>query len=183
MAELLASAPMLKIIVTSRTALHLQGEHLYPVPQLSASSAVDLFVARAKAIKPAFTIRSEEDRIIGEICKRLDYLPLSNRVGVSRVRMFEPAQLLTRLSTRLDVLTDGARDLPPRQRTLRNTIAWSYNLLSRKSRRCFGDSASSPVAAHWRQQSRSPVRVAALGAGLAAVAGRQEPGQDRDSRR
>jgi predicted ATPase len=92
---------------------------------------------RAKAIKPAFTIRSEEDRIIGEICKRLDYLPLAIELASARVRMFEPAQLLTRLSTRLDVLTDGARDLPTRQRTLRNTIAWSYNLLSSEEQTLF----------------------------------------------
>jgi hypothetical protein len=87
--ELLASAPKLKVIVTSRTAMRLQGEHQYPVPQLSASSAVDLFVARAQAIKPAFTIERENARIIAEICQRVDYLPLAIELAAARVRLFE----------------------------------------------------------------------------------------------
>ncbi len=82
-AELLASAPKLKIIVTSRATLHVQGEYLHEVPQLAEQSAVELFIARAQAIVTLFTVEDEDTKVIAEICQRLDYLPLAIELGCS----------------------------------------------------------------------------------------------------
>ncbi len=148
---LLAGAPNLKALVTSRAPLHLSGEHEYSVPPLAvpdleaseslatlaAYEAVQLFLERAQAVKPEFELTRENAPAIAEICVRLDGLPLAIELGAARVRILSPQALLGRLSQRLALLTGGARDAPARQRTLRDTIEWSYDLLSASEQRLF----------------------------------------------
>jgi predicted ATPase/class 3 adenylate cyclase len=124
-AALLASCPKLDLLVTSREPLHLTGEQEYPVPPLVHRESVGLFLARAKAVKPDFAA----DEPVAEICHRLDGLPLALELAAARVKALSSAQILSRLEQRLPLLTGGARDLPERQRTLRATIEWSYELL------------------------------------------------------
>ncbi|TMK79440.1 MAG: adenylate/guanylate cyclase domain-containing protein [Actinobacteria bacterium] len=148
---LLAAASNLKALVTSRAPLHLSGEHEYSVPPLAvpdlgeseppsilaAYEAVQLFLARAQAVKPEFELTSENTPAVAEICARLDGLPLAIELGAARVRMLGPQALLGRLSERLALLTEGTRDAPARQRTLRDTIEWSYDLLDSSEQRLF----------------------------------------------
>jgi predicted ATPase/class 3 adenylate cyclase len=143
LSELLAAAPSLTVLVTSRAPLRVSGEHCYPVPPLSlpdpactsdleelrASEAVSLFTARAQAASPGFDLGAQNAQAVAGICLRLDGLPLALELAAARVTVLPPAALLGRLSKRLDVLTGGARDLPARQQTLRATLAWSYDLL------------------------------------------------------
>lgn len=143
-AHLLASCPQLKLLTTSRAVLHLSAEHEYSVPPLalpdfghlpgivtlSRYDSVQLFLQRAEAIKPGFRMTEENATAIVEICSRLDGLPLAIELAAARIRLFPPHALLERLSDHLGVLTGGAKDLPPRQQTLRNTLDWSYALLS-----------------------------------------------------
>ena len=143
LAELLAGVPLLKILVTSRTVLRLLGEHEYAVPPLALPdlaqlphpdalarvAAVELFVQRVRAIKPNFALTTLNARDVATICTRLDGLPLAIELAAARSKLFTPRVLLTRLSNRLSMLTNGARDLPARQQTLRAAIAWSYDLL------------------------------------------------------
>jgi predicted ATPase len=143
-AELLAVAPNLKILVTSRAALHVYGEHEFPVPPLglpdwrsprsldvlSQSPAVALFVQRASAAKPDFELNQENASAVAEICARLDGLPLAIELAAARVKVLSPSSMRTRLASRLQLLTGGARDLPQRQQTLRAAIDWSYELLN-----------------------------------------------------
>jgi predicted ATPase len=150
-AELLAMAPNLKILVTSRAALHLYGEHEFPVPPLalpdsrstpplevlSQYPAVALFVQRAAAAKPDFELNGENARAVTEICARLDGLPLAIELAAARVKVLSPSSMLTRLASRLQLLTGGARDLPQRQQTLRATMDWSYDLLSAAEQKLF----------------------------------------------
>ena len=147
--ELLNHAPGLKVIVTSRETLRVRAEHVFPVPPLSlphpkhstaeiaASESVQLFAERAMAVRPQFAISDENARVIAEICNRLDGLPLAIELAAARLNVFTPADLLSRLRTRLDVLGAGGRDLPDRQRTLWGAIAWSYELLDEKERDVF----------------------------------------------
>jgi predicted ATPase len=114
-------------LVTSRELLWVQGEVQYPVPPLAEAEAVFLFCERAQ------TSASEE---ITELCRRLDNLPLAVELAAARTRALSPAQILERLSQRLD-LFKGSRDADPRQQTLRATIAWSYELLSREEQQLF----------------------------------------------
>ncbi len=144
LADLLASCPGLKMLVTSRTLLRLSGEHDYPVPPLALpvprkryhsesvakSGAVQLFVQRARATKPDFELTPENAAAIAEICMRLDGLPLAIELAAARVRVLPPRALLARLGSSLKLLTSGPRDLPERQQTLRSTIDWSYGLLA-----------------------------------------------------
>jgi predicted ATPase len=125
-ARLVEGAPGLRVIVTSRVPLHVRSEQEYPVPSLSDAEAVELFVARARAVKPAFRL----DEHVKEICRRLDGLPLAVELAAPRVKALQPEQILRRLERRLPLLTGGARDAPERQRTLRSTIEWSYELLA-----------------------------------------------------
>jgi len=140
---LLAACPRLVVLVTSREALRLRGERELPVPPLALPAdahrsldevaryaAVDLFVQRAQAANSRFALNVENAPIIAEICRRLDGLPLAIELAAALIRLLPPRQLLTRLAHRLRVLVGGARDLPTRQRTMRDTVAWSYELLS-----------------------------------------------------
>jgi predicted ATPase len=143
--EILAAAPGLKVLVTSRAVLHLYGEHEFNVPpldvpdpgieikieELAQYGAIQLFVERAQSVMPDFTLTPENVSCIAQICVRVDGLPLALELAAARVKLLPPALLLKRLTeARLDMLTGGARNLPNRQQTLRNTIDWSYNLLS-----------------------------------------------------
>jgi predicted ATPase/class 3 adenylate cyclase len=143
LSELLAGAPRLRLLVTSRTPLHLSGEHEYQVPPLglpdsanlpgiealSQYEAVALFVDRARAVKADFAVTDANAPAIAEICVRLDGLPLAIELAAARAKLLSPQALLARLEQRFDLLTGGARDLPERQQTLRSTIDWSYGLL------------------------------------------------------
>ena len=149
--ELLTMGPNLKILVTSRAALHVYGEHEFPVPPLalpdllstpsveilSSCPAVALFVQRAIAAKPDFELNRENANAVMEICARLDGLPLAIELAAARVKVLSPSSLLTRLESRLQVLTGGARDLPRRQQTLRAAMDWSFDLLSSAEQRLF----------------------------------------------
>jgi len=149
-AELIA-APRLKVLITSRIALHLYGEHEFMVPplavpdpvrlppldHLSQYDAVRLFIQRAQAVRTDFTVTNDNAPAVAEIRARLDGLPLAIELAAARSKLFAPDALLTRLGNRLKVLVGGARDLPTRQQTLRDTIAWSYQLLNPPEQRLF----------------------------------------------
>jgi predicted ATPase len=126
---LLASAPELALLVTSRTPLRLMGERTYAVPPLDESESVSLFAERAHAADAEFAVTDANERDVAEICARLDGLPLAIELAASRVRALPPAALLRRLNDRLKLLTGGASDLDERQRTLRATIEWGFELL------------------------------------------------------
>src|ERR687886_2304242 len=141
--DLLQSAPRLKILVTSRARLHVRGEREVAVPplavpdpkqlpsseMLSQYEAVRLFIARAQEAKPGFAVTNANAPAIAEICVRLDGLPLAIELAAARTKLLTPQAILARLSSRLNLLTGGARDLPVRQQTLRGAIDWSYSLL------------------------------------------------------
>src|SRR5713226_4338501 len=150
-AELLAMGPHLKILVTSRAALHVYGEHEFPVPPLalpdsrsvpsvevlSQYPAVALFIQRAVAAKPDFELNRENASAITEICVRLDGLPLAIELAAARIKVLSPSSMLTRLTSRLQLLTGGSRDLPQRQQTLRAAMDWSYDLLCAAEQKLF----------------------------------------------
>ncbi len=148
-AELIRVAPGVKILITSREPLRVRGEVSYPIeplalPDLSeeglsvtGSPAVALFRRAALAANPLMQETEETDRAIAEICRRLDGLPLAIELAAARVRYFPPEVLLNHLDKRLPVLVSGPRDLPMRQQTLRDTIAWSYDLLTSSEQRLF----------------------------------------------
>lgn len=133
LAELLRAAPQLAILATSRERLALAGEHEYVVPTLPLADAVALFTARARQLNPTF----EPVEQVSEICRRLEGVPLALELAAARVKVLTPEQILARLERRLDLLAGGARDLPERQRTLRKTIEWSYDLLDGEQRLLF----------------------------------------------
>jgi len=128
-AGLIAGAPLVQAIVTSRAALRVAGEHEFVVPPLPEEDARDLFVQRARATNARFDPTNENEAVLGELCRRLDGLPLAIELAAARMKLLDPAALLARLGNRLDVLGSGSRDAPARQRTLRATIDWSYDLL------------------------------------------------------
>ena len=157
-AELLQAAQPVKFLVTSRELLRIAAEHNFPVPpltlppvladqgvprtlavlppeRLGGYAAVQLFVARAAALHPDFVLTPDNALIVAGICCRLDGLPLAIELAAARVRHIAVSEIYARLSTQLQILTGGTRDLPLRQRTLRNTIAWSYNLLADSEKR------------------------------------------------
>jgi predicted ATPase/DNA-binding SARP family transcriptional activator len=127
--RLLAAAPRLTILATTRVVLHLSGEHVYPVGPLADPDAVTLFEARARALDPDISIDAGAADIVARICRRVDNLPLAIELAAGRVRTLGLAAVDARLASRLSVLTRGPRDLPARQRTLRETLAWSVRLL------------------------------------------------------
>jgi predicted ATPase/class 3 adenylate cyclase len=150
--RLLSTAANLKILATSRIPLGLYGEYEFPVPPLSLPDpeslpplehlpeyeAVRLFVERARAVKPDFSLTEENAPAVVEICARLDGLPLAIELAAARIKLLPPQVLLDRLGNRLKILTGGARNLPERQRTLRNAIEWSYGLLDEGEKMLFG---------------------------------------------
>lgn len=160
-ADLLHACPQLKVLVTSRVLLHLYGEHTFPVPPLALPhaeevdrivarpspgdavadlrryAAVDLFCRRAAAVQPSFTLTPANAVPVAQICIGLDGLPLAIELAAARLKLFGPATLATRLHERLALLTGGPQDLPARQRTLRDEIAWSYNLLQPEEQQLF----------------------------------------------
>src|SRR5215213_3179221 len=140
--DLLAACPELQVLAASRAPLRLRGEHLLPVPPLALPAAeasapadlaevaaVALFVARARAVRADFALTAENGPAIGEICCRLDGLPLAIELAAARVAALPPPALLARLERRLPLLTGGPRDAPARLQTMRDAIAWSYDLL------------------------------------------------------
>ncbi len=136
-AEILASCPMLKVLVTSRACLRIYGEHEFPVAPLEQNSAVQLFVQRATAVRRNFAVTAENSAAIREICLRLDGLPLAIELAAARTKLLSPSAILERLQSRLQLLTGGALDLPERQQTLRNTIDWSHGLLNEAEQKLF----------------------------------------------
>lgn len=150
-ATLLAQAPHVKLLITSREALHLYGEHELEVLPLalpdakqslcdaiqSLPAALALFVERVQAVKPSFMLTQENVTAIAEICVQLDGLPLAIELAAARCKLLTPALLLIRLQHRLHILVGGPRDLPTRQQTLRKTLDWSYDLLNESEQRFF----------------------------------------------
>jgi non-specific serine/threonine protein kinase len=151
-ADLLTASSRLTVLATSRAPLRLRAEREWAVPpltlpprppppptaeQLTPSAAVRLFIERAQAVRPGFTVDNASAPAVAEICWRLDGLPLAIELAAARVRLFSPDALLARLEKRLPLLTGGARDLPARQRTLRDAIAWSHDLLDPEERAVF----------------------------------------------
>lgn len=149
--DLLAACPRLKILVTSRAALHLSGEHDFAVPPLALPDisrlpdremlarypAIHLFLQRAQAVSADFMMTDANAAAVAEICVRLDGLPLAIELAAVRVKLLPPAAMVARLTRRLQMLTGGPRDLPARQQTLRDTIVWSYDLLNPEEQRLF----------------------------------------------
>ena len=149
--DLLAAAPRLTVLVTSRSTLNLYGEQEFAVPplalpepgahadlaRLSQNEAVALFIDRARAAKPAFEITDESAQAVAEICVRLDGLPLAIELAASRIRILGPPEILTRLREHLSVLATGGTNVPIRQRTLRAAIDWSYQLLEPAEQKLF----------------------------------------------
>ncbi|HET9591207.1 MAG TPA: tetratricopeptide repeat protein [Anaerolineales bacterium] len=149
-AQLLAACGQLKILVTSREALRIRGERIYPVPPLALPNlsqlppeaiaqyaAVKLFIQRAQAVRPDFRVTNETAPVVAEICHRLEGLPLAIELAAARIKLLPPRSMLARLGKRLEFLTSGGRDLPARQQTLRDAIAWSYDLLEEHEQRLF----------------------------------------------
>ncbi|MBA3413918.1 MAG: XRE family transcriptional regulator, partial [Chloroflexia bacterium] len=150
-ADLLAACPTLMVLATSRERLRLRGERELPVPPLTLPhpdqllrvadlgevGAVRLFVARAREVRPDFALVESNATAVAEICHLLDGLPLALELAAARTKVLPPAALLARLDRRLPLLTGGAQDLPGRQRTLRDTINWSYDLLSPEEQTLF----------------------------------------------
>ena len=150
--RLLSTAAGMKILVTSRIPLGLYGEYAFPIPPLSLPDpeslpplenlteyeAIRLFVERARAVRPDFSLTEDNAPAVVEICERLDGLPLAIELAAARIKLLPPQVLLDRLGNRLKILTGGARNLPERQRTLRNAIEWSYELLDEGEKMLFG---------------------------------------------
>ncbi len=148
-ADLLAGCPALTVLVTSRGVLHVSGEHTFAVPPMSlpgqdggdlpleACDGVRLFVERARAARDAFSLTKENGADIAEVCRRLDGLPLAIELAAARVTHLPPRTLLGRLGQRLPLLTGGPRDQPARLQTMRQAIAWSYDLLPPAERLLF----------------------------------------------
>jgi predicted ATPase len=128
----LAKCPNLDVVVTSRERLQVAGEHVYPVPVLARAESRELFVVRARAVRPDF----EPDELVDVLCERLDDLPLALELAAARTTVLSTAQLLDRLAARLDLLR-GGRDAELRQQTLRATIEWSHDLLDTDEQRLF----------------------------------------------
>ncbi len=141
-AALLAACPSLKVLATSRAPLRIRGEQAYPVRPLPlpdddeafgrrpSGPALTLFAERARAVRPDLMLTPEHRAASATICRRLDGLPLAIELAAARVKLLPPAALLARLDRRMPLLVDGTRDAPARQRTLRDTLVWSYDLLT-----------------------------------------------------
>jgi predicted ATPase len=149
--QVLSTSDRLRVLVTSRMPLRVRGEREYQVPALSLPDpkrpskletltqfdAVRLFIERARDVRADFEVTNDNAPAVAEICVRLDGLPLAIELAAARIRIFPPQALLSRISSRLTLLTGGARDASERQRTLRATINWSYDLLGEKEKTLF----------------------------------------------
>ncbi len=145
------NAPDVRVLATSRSAIRIRGEHeiridpfalpnlerLPALDDLGRNPAVALFVDRAAAVRPGFALTDDNAREVAEICSRLDGLPLAIELAAARTKLLSPAQMLPRMANRLQLLTGGPRDLPERQQTLRDAIAWSHELLSPDEQQLF----------------------------------------------
>jgi predicted ATPase len=194
--ELLERCPNVKVLVTSREALRVRGERVLPVPPLSlpppgdaaavgASEAVQLFCDRAAAVQPGFRLTDANAAAIAAICSHLDGLPLAIELAAGRVPLFGVDDLLGRLENRFDVLRGGAHDLPQRQQTLRDAIAWSYDLLTDDEKRAlalfavFSDARLTDIEDTARRVPGLDVDVVeALGALVDKSLVRSSPGSD-----
>ncbi|MGH2534548.1 MAG: AfsR/SARP family transcriptional regulator, partial [Thermomicrobiales bacterium] len=150
-ADVLAGAPRLKVLVTSREPLHLRAECQFPTPPLALPhpshlprvaalvryEAVALFVERARAVRPDFVLSERNAPAVAELCTRLDGLPLAIELAAARAKVLPPETLLSWVGQRLALLTGGARDQPTRLQTMRDAIAWSYNLLTQSEQALF----------------------------------------------
>jgi predicted ATPase len=173
-AALLKTCPGVTVLATSREPLHLHGEHRYPVPpldlpdldrlpspdELTRFGAIALFLHQARALNPSFALDAGTAAAVAELCVRLDGLPLAIELAAVRSVRFTPPDLLARFERRLPHLTGGPRDHPVRLRTMRDAIAWSYDLLSEDERAVFAAWPSSPAGARWKRSSRSSRRQA-----------------------
>jgi predicted ATPase/class 3 adenylate cyclase len=182
-ADLLAATENLKLIATSRSPLHLAGEQEFQVPPLevptveqasdlealSHSDAVALFLQRARAVRPDFELNPSNARAIVEICARLDGLPLAIELAASRVKLLPPQALLQRLENRLDLLQSASVDRTDRQRTLRGTIDWSYELLDEAEGALFRRLAV--FVGGWRLEDAEAIVPAAGDLGLDVLEG------------
>ncbi|GAC1639524.1 MAG: hypothetical protein NVS4B9_32360 [Ktedonobacteraceae bacterium] len=151
LAELLAHCPLLKMLVTSREVLHIQAEHVFEVPpfavpdlrhlpatnNLTNYASITLFMQRAQAVKPDFRISAANARAVVKICARLDGIPLAIELAGARIKYLTPQTLLAQLELELVGLKGSTRDAPTRQQTLRNAIAWSYDLLDAEQQQLF----------------------------------------------
>ncbi|HYP18451.1 MAG TPA: tetratricopeptide repeat protein [Chloroflexia bacterium] len=149
--DLLTACPGLKVLVTSREALHVRGERQFPVLPLEMPApgsrhpvgelltypAVQLFMERAQAVKPQFELTEENAAAVTAICVRLDGMPLALELAAARIKLFPAHEIAARLDRSLPLLTGGARDLPARQQTLRGAIQWSYDLLDEAEKDLF----------------------------------------------
>jgi predicted ATPase len=151
--QLFAACPRLVVLATSRSRLRLRGERELPIEPLAVPAlggpavpplaglagvaAVRLFVERAQAVQPVFTLTADNAAAVAAICRRLDGLPLALELAAARIKILSPAALLARLEQRLPLLSAGARDMPPRQQTMRDAIAWSYGLLTEPEQTLF----------------------------------------------
>ena len=150
-AEVLAACPLLEVLATSRGSLRLSGEHEFPVAPLAlpdlerryeldalgAYPGVELFLERARAVRPDFRLSEANAGAVGAICARVDGLPLAIELAAARVRLLSPAEIVPRLAHPFELLTGGPRDLPARHRTLGDTISWSLALLDPGARTMF----------------------------------------------
>jgi predicted ATPase len=136
--HLLASVENLKVLVSSRAALRLTAEHIYPVSPLAAPDAAALFVARVTAARPDWEVNGDGPAMVDAVCARLDRLPLAIELAADRARLMPLPTLLSRLDDRLALLTSGPRDLPARQRSLRATLDWSWDVLDERERTLLG---------------------------------------------
>jgi predicted ATPase/DNA-binding SARP family transcriptional activator len=191
-AALLAACPSLRILVTSRAPLNVRWEQRYPVAPLSFPDphngsdphdllkypAVALFVERARALDPAFSLETHNARAVAGICARLDGLPLAIELAAARVTLLSPQAILERLSGALDLLTSAPRDVPDRHRTLRAAIEWSYRLLNDADQRLFRQLAV--FAGGCTLEAAEAVTGATLDA-LAGIANHNLLSRDRES--
>jgi predicted ATPase len=198
-AELLGAVPGPKILVTSRVALRVRGEQIFPVPPLAvpgrikllsagaeidpildAYPAIQLFRDRARAVRPDFGLMPDNVEAIAELCRRLDGLPLAIELAAARSTVLSPAAMLTRLEQHVPLLTGGAHDLPARQQTLGAAITWSYNLLDRTEQSFFR--RLGVFVGGWTLEAAEAVCSGALGPGSWVMGGREEPSAASPSR-
>lgn len=135
--ELLARCPKVRIAATSRTLLRIRGEQAFPVAELELARAVELFAERCRKSSPGFVLSAENATTVEAICRRLEGIPLALELAAPRIRLLPPEAILQRLEDRLGFLKHGPKDLPSRQRTLRQTIGWSYEQLEARERIAF----------------------------------------------